>query len=505
MTTTITELRTRLAQIQDLRSAAELLGWDQQTKMPPRGAHQRAETIATVARISHEQFTDPEIGRLLEDAAAELNGDDPDSDDARIVLRAAERWNKARMVPDELEADMARAGSMGQEAWVSAREADDFAAFAPYLQRNIDLARRYVECFSANKSYECAYDALLDDFDPGTRTADVKRLFDELKGELVPLIADVAQHGFDTSITSTPFAVDSQRQLVAEVLERMGFDRSGWRLDDTVHPFAASVGAGDVRVTTRYFEDYFPTALFGAMHETGHGLYAAGVAPELQRTPLEALDSMSLHESQSRLWENMVGRGKPFSHWVAPRIAALAGGALSDLDGDTLFRVVNRVTPSLIRIEADEATYSLHVILRFEFEQELIEGRLAVLDLPEAWNARMHDYLGVRVPNDADGVLQDVHWSGGLFGYFPTYALGNLISGQLWHQARIDLPDLDDQLAAADCEGLRSWLGEHVHRHGSKFTSRELLERVVGGPIAVAPYVSYLKEKLSDVYGMDLA
>jgi carboxypeptidase Taq len=284
----------------------------------------------------------------------------------------------------------------------------------------------------------------------------------------------------------------------------MGYDPGAWRMDTAVHPFATSFGSEDVRITTRWDESYFPGALFGAMHECGHGLYEAGIASALQRTPLGHAESLGLHESQSRLWENMVGRGRPFSGVLAPLVGKAFGGELSGLEPETLYRAVNRVQPSFIRVEADEATYSLHIVLRFELEQELIEGRLSVRELPEAWNAKYKAYLGVDVPNDALGVLQDVHWSSGSFGYFSTYALGNLIAGQLWARVHEDLPDIEDRIAAGDLRTLREWLREHVHRHGAKFSMPELLERVAGATIAVEPFVAYLKGKLSDVYGLTL-
>jgi carboxypeptidase Taq len=284
----------------------------------------------------------------------------------------------------------------------------------------------------------------------------------------------------------------------------MGFDRAGWRIDDTVHPFATRIGGGDVRITTRWDEHYFPTGLYGAMHECGHGLYEAGLPGRLRRSPIGSTESLGMHESQSRMWENMVGRGRAFCTVLAPRIAALGGGELSGLDADALYRAVNRVKPTFIRVEADEATYALHIILRYELEQELVEGTLAVRDLPEAWNARFEQYLGVPVTNDIEGVLQDVHWSAGLIGYFPTYALGNLIAGQLWERAHVDIGDLEDQLAAGELGPLREWLRQRVHRHGAKFTTAELLAREVGGPMSVTPFTSYLKAKLGDVYRVDL-
>jgi carboxypeptidase Taq len=413
------------------------------------------------------------------------------------------RWEKARRVPSRLAADMTRAASVAQQAWIVAREESDFVGFAPYLERNLDLMRRYIDCFD---DVECPYDPLLDDFEPGARTADVARLFDELKAELRPLIATVAEHSdrVDDSLLHGSFPVPRQRELVTWLLDLMGFDPAGWRLDDAVHPFAAGFGNRDVRITTRWDERFLPTSMYSAMHECGHGLYEEGVAESLERTPLGHPDSCGLHESQSRLWENMVGRGRSFCGVLAPRIAEEFDGALGGVDAETFYRAVNKVTPSLIRVEADEVTYNLHIIVRFELEQELVDGRLAIRDLPEAWNARYKEYLGVDVPDDANGVLQDVHWAAGLIGYFPTYALGNLIAGQLFERAHADLPDLDAQLAAGELHGLREWLREHVHRYGAKFSAPELLEREFGAPISVAPLVGYLRRKISRVYDLDL-
>jgi len=497
-------LRERLAALSDLRNVSQLLDWDQQTMMPPRGAMTRAETAATIQRISHDMFVADQTGRLLEAAEAHLDGAPPDSDDASLVRVVKRRWEKARRVPSQLAADLARAASVGHQAWIAARSESDFAGFVPYLERNFELVRRYIDCFD---DLDCAYDALIDDYEPGARTAEVARVFEPLKSELLALIAAVGDHSdrVDDSFLHGHFPVDRQRQLVTWLVGEMGFDRASWRMDDAVHPFASGFGNRDVRITNRWDETYLPTSVYGAMHECGHGLYEEGVAESLQRTPLGHPESLGLHESQSRLWENMVGRGRPFCGVLAPRIAQTFGGPVADVDGDALYRAVNRVTPSLIRVEADEVTYSLHIVIRFELEQELVEGRLAIRDLPEAWNARYKEYLGVDVPDDAHGVLQDVHWAAGLIGYFPTYALGNLIAGQLFERAHADLPDLDAQLGAGQLRGLREWLREHVHRHGAKFSTSELLQRVVGGPIAVGPFVEHLTGKISQVYDLQLA
>jgi carboxypeptidase Taq len=496
--TQLGELKTRLAELADLDNIGHLLDWDRSTMMPPRGAQGRSEALATHGRLSHEMLVSDETGRLLEAAAAELDGADPDSDDARMVSVARRHFDKARRVPAELVAEMARAGALGYEAWVDARSRSDFAAFAPFLEHNLELAHRYVDCF---EGFDCAYDVLLDNFEPGMKTTQVAELFGGLRAGLQPLIESVRQHAerVDDSVLHGSFPTDRQRQLVAETLELMGFDSESWRLDDTVHPFASNVGAGDTRITTRWDQSFFPSALYSSMHECGHGLYEAGIAVELKRTPLGHGESLSLHESQSRMWENMVGRSRAFSGVLAPRISRLFD---VDVDPDTLYRAVNRSQPSLIRVEADEATYGLHIVLRFELEQELIEERLAVRDLPEAWNARMKEYLGIDVPDDAHGVLQDVHWSGAMFGYFPTYALGNLIAGQLWQRAHAEVEDLDRRIAAGQLAPLREWLRDRIHRHGAKFEAGELLERVTGGQIAVDPFLAYLKDKISDVYGI---
>lgn len=498
-------LKLRMAELDDLRHVAMLADWDQQTQMPHGGGEARAEAMATLERIAHERFVDDETGRELEGAATEIAGGDPDDDDVRLVALVRRRYDKARRVPTELAADLARAASSGQEVWVGARENTDFAAFAPALERNLELTRDYVECHLGSAQYECAYDVVLDDYEPEMKTSTVRTLFADLTGELVPMLDRLRNEGTapDDTILHVSAPVAGQRELVAQTIAQMGFDREKWRIDDAVHPFATRIGRGDVRITTRWDERYFPGGLYGAMHEVGHGLYEAGIPSRLSRSPLGTTVSLGVHESQSRLWENMVGRGRAFCTALAPLISQRLGGDLAGLDPDALHRAVNRVTPSLIRVEADEVTYGLHIALRFELEQRLIDGTLLVRDLPEAWNARFAELFGIEVPDDAHGVLQDVHWAAGMVGYFPTYSLGNLIAGQLWAQAHIDIPDLDDRLAAGELAPLREWLGEHVHRHGSKFTTTELLQRVGVGEMSVGPFVSYLKDKLSRVYRLE--
>ena len=499
MSDALTELRERLAEIADLNAAGGLLGWDQQTMMPERAAPQRAEQLGTLGKILHERFTDDAIGRLLD--AADANGVEPGSADAALLRVTRRDWEKARRVPTELAAELARAGALGHAAWVDARERSDFAAFLPSLRRNVELKLRYVECF---EGFDDPYDVLLDDYEEGMTSAEVDALFGELRAGLVPLIAAIAKRAdaVDAAPLHGDFAVEGQRKLVSNVLRQLGWSADGWRLDEAAHPFATSFGPGDVRLTTRYDPSYVGMALYGAIHEFGHGLYESQVDPALARTPLGEGVSLGVHESQSRLWENVVGRGRPFAGWLHGQLAEVFPAQFGDVSAEAYFRAVNKVQPSLIRVEADEATYGLHVILRFELERAMIAGTVALEELPEAWNARMGEYLGVEVPDDAHGVLQDVHWAGGDIGYFATYALGNLIGAQLWSRAREDLPGLDRALAAGDGSSLRGWLGEHVHRFGRSLPPRDLVAQVVGGPIAVAPFLAYLDAKLRPIYGI---
>jgi carboxypeptidase Taq len=497
MSDALTELRERLAEIADLNAAGSLLGWDQQTMMPERAAPQRAEQLGTLGKLIHERFTDDAIGRLLDSAVPE-----PGSTDEALVRVTRRDWEKARRVPSELAAELARAGALGHGAWVEARERSDFAAFLPFLRRNVELKLRYVECFDG---FDDPYDVLLDDYEEGMTSAEVDALFTELRAGLVPLIAAIAERAdaVDASPLHGDFLVEGQRELVGRVLRRLGWSADGWRLDEAAHPFATSFGPGDVRLTTRYDAGYVGMALYGAIHEFGHGLYESQVDPRLARGPLGEGVSLGVHESQSRLWENIVGRGRPFAGWLHGQLQEVFPQQFGSMTADAFHRAVNKVQPSLIRVEADEATYGLHIILRFELERAMISGTVALEDLPEAWNARMKQYLGVDVPDDANGVLQDVHWSGGDIGYFATYALGNLIAAQLWERARADLPGLDASLAAGDGSSLREWLGSHVHRFGRIYPPRELVRRVVGGPIAVEPFLTYLNGKLRPIYGLD--
>jgi carboxypeptidase Taq len=493
------DLRARLAEAGDLAKAAEILRWDEQVMMPARGAAARAEQLATLNRLAHDRITSPEVGRLLEELAEFEEQHEFDSFEASLVRVTRRDWGKERKVPADLRAAMSRAATLGYRVWVDARRRDDFASFLPALREGLELKRQYVACFEGD--YDEPYDALLDDYEPGMKTAQVRETFDYLKEHQAPLVKEVAAGGPITEPAARTFPLDLQRQFELEVVRSFGFDAESWRLDPTVHPFARSGSTQDIRITTRYF-DHNVDGLFATMHEFGHGLYEHQVDPQLERTPLGSGVSLGLHESQSRMWENLVGRARPFWRFFFPRLLGLFPDALRGHDAESWYREVNAVEPSLIRVEADEATYNLHIILRFELEQDLLAGSFPLDQLREEWDRRMWDYLGIEVPDAAQGVLQDMHWSIGAIGYFSTYALGNLISAQIWEKVLEDVPDLDEQFERGDFSALREWLREHLHRHGRKFTPSETLERVVGTPkIDPEPYVRYLRRKLGEIYG----
>ena len=490
MSSDLTTLRERLAEVADLSRAAGVLGWDQRVTMPPLGTEARAETLGTLRRIAHDRFTDAEIGRLLDRLVPMAESLPYDSDDASLIRVTRRDWEKACRVPSDLRVELTRAAARGHQAWVEARTNDDFASFLPFLRTNVELARRYIDCFEPADS---PYTALLDDYEPGMTTSDVRGVFAVLRPSLTELVRTAP--AVDASFLHGSFDPVRQRAFAERVLSTMGFEEGAWRLDPTAHPFCTSFSNRDVRLTTRYRPDDLES-IWSTMHEAGHGLYAHGIADSLLRSPLAGAPSLGVNESQSRTWENLVGRSRAFwTHWYAP-LQETFPDQLGDVELDRFLRAINRAEPGLIRVDADETTYSLHIILRFELEQELIEGTVALEDLPEAWNARMQEFLGVDVPDNARGVLQDVHWSGGAIGYFPTYALGNVISLQIWAKVREALPGLDERLAAGELGELSSWLRENLYALGRKLTPKETLERVTGSDVIdPQPYIRYLRDK----------
>ncbi|NPA05998.1 MAG: carboxypeptidase M32 [Chloroflexi bacterium] len=479
-----------------------LLSWDQETYMPPGGTEARARQISTLASLVHQEASSPRIGELLAqaEADAQAQGWPPDSDGMGFLREFRRRYDRMTKVPVEWVRAFTQLTSEAQVAWRQAKAESNFARFAPYLKRIVDMKREYAQFFAP---YDHIYDPLLDEFEPGMKTAEVQAVFDRLREVQVPLIQTIRERPqVSDEVLYRPFPVDKQRAFVREVLAHIGFDFHRGRVDESAHPFTTSFSINDVRLTIRTAErDFFRQALYSGLHEMGHGLYVQGVDPAYEETPLMGGASLGVHESQSRLWENLVGRSRAFVHWLLPRLQAAFPGTIDDVDVETLYRAINRVEPSYIRIEADEVTYNLHIMLRFELEVALLEGRLQVEDLPQAWNERMQAYLGLTPPDDAHGVLQDIHWSQGALGYFPTYTLGNVMSVQIWERMAQDIPDVDAKMQAGQFQDVLAWLQEHVYRPGAKFPPKDLLRRVTGQALNPEPYLAYLRRKFGEIYG----
>jgi carboxypeptidase Taq len=480
-------LRETLGTIFDLRAASAVLEWDQQVNMPPGGVTDRAYQLSTLGRIAHEKFASEATGAAIEAARQEVQKADPDSDDARLVKKTSHDYDKAVRVPSEFVAEFSRVTSIALDAWERARPANDFASFAPHLNEVFRLRRTYAGFFAP---YVHPYDPMLDDFEQGLTTDQVRVIFDELRPRQVALVRAITDHGrpVDNRVLEREYDTQKQWDFGLEVSRAFGYDFNRGREDRSAHPF------------TRLYPKLLASSIASTMHETGHALYDQGSRPELDRTPLLGGSSLVIHESQSRMWENMVGRSLPFWKAFYPRLQSYFPDQLKDTDVVAFHRAMNKVAPSLIRVEADEATYNLHVMLRFELEVALAEDSIAVKDLPAAWNDKMREYLGITPPSDTDGVMQDVHWSGGMLGYFPTYALGNLAAAQLWEKIQADLPDLPQQIERAEFGALLAWLREHIHQHGGKFEANELLRRVVGSELSAGPYLNYLETKFGAIY-----
>jgi carboxypeptidase Taq len=488
------ELLRRLGEISDLERVTYLASWDQETKMPPLGAPARAEQLATLARLRHERGTAPELGELIEELRGLEETSAPESFEASVVRVARRDFEKKRRVPSELYAELTRSGSLGYAAWLEARDARDFELLRPHLERRLALTHEYVAC---HEPFDDPYDVLLDDHEPGMRTADVAAIFARLKAELIPLVAGITAP-VDASCLHGEFSPERQRELSLEILYRWGMDDQAWRLDDTVHPFTSSISGADIRVTAD-FDKSGLAGILSCLHEFGHGLYDRQVDERYSRTPLQEGASSSFHESQSRLWENIVGRRLSTWRFFYPRLQELFPGQFGDVRLAEFHRALNRVAPNARRVDADEVTYPLHIVLRFELEREMLAGEVAPVDLPEAFDAKLREYLGIEPADVVEGVLQDVHWSDSSFGYFPTYAIGNVISVQLWERATSEIGDLDGEFERGEFGSLREWLREHVHRWGRAFEPPELLERVVGGPLDPEPYLAYLHAKVEEL------
>jgi carboxypeptidase Taq len=492
------QLRRRAGEIADLEGIGGLLLWDQNTMMPPGGASARADQFEAIERIQHDRLTDPELAKLLDALEPWAASADPDSDEVRLFFNLRRDHHKAARVPTELAGELSSASAHAQQAWMEAREKADFNHFAPALEHVLELQHRYMACFDGTGDFAHPYDVLLDDYDRGLTTEEIRALFAELQAELVPLVTAAAAAGEDGQIFPGTYPVEAQKAFIYELLGAVGFNHEHWRLDPSVHPFARSMAHTDVRLTTRWEEHDLAMALYSCLHEFGHGLYEAQMDPRHYRTTLADAAGLGAHESQSRLWENLVGRSRPFCEWVLPLMRRHLGGSFEAIQPSDLYRSVNQVRLSLIRIEADETTYNLHIALRFELELALIEGRLSVADLPAAWDEATHRLLGLEVPDVLHGVLQDIHWGAGMLGYFPTYTIGNLMSAQVWRAIVLDLPTIDEQMAVGEFGPLREWLQENIHRHGRKYDTRELLRRATGEELSVEPLLVYLETKLLD-------
>ena len=495
------ELKTRLGEVTTLAQINALLDWDLQTKMPDGASEARARHLSTLSKVVHELFTDDETGKLLAIVEPQAQAMPYDSDDASLARVARRDYDKARKLPTDLVAEVSRVTARAHGVWAKARADNDFKAFAPILEQIVNLKRRVAECYGFT---DHIYDALLDDYEPGLKTADVEKMFADLRTELVPLVAAIRERvkSVDDSVLHQEFDETKQREFSERVIRQFGYDFNRGRQDRAVHPFCTSFSRDDVRITTRFDPKWLNPAMFGTFHEAGHALYEQGVGPDLEGTYLSGGVSLGIHESQSRLWENIVGRSRGFWKHYFPILQTYFPSQLGKANLETFYRAINRVEPSFIRVEADEATYNLHIMLRFELEADLLADKIKVADLPEAWNTKSKHYLGIVPPTDTLGVLQDVHWSSGLYGYFPTYSMGTILSAQLYDQAVQAHPSIPAEIEQGKFSTLLGWLREHVHKYGRKFEPKELIQRATGEPLQARSYMKYLKTKYSEIYGV---
>jgi carboxypeptidase Taq len=517
-----------------LSRAAAVLRWDEETCLPLLAVEERAEQLAVLEGLAHEKLTDPEIGALLDEFGVSggrassggivrpgtLSGTAglPDTaglpGEARDFLKVLGRdYGKAIRLPPGFVRESARAEGLSQAAWIEARKKGDFSAFAPHLKKMVDYARKRAEYWGFGSasgdasagnlpSGSSAYDGLLDSFEPGMGEAEIDAVFSPLKEQLQGLLQKIAAAPKpETGFLHLDYDMHSQKEFSRELLAGLGFDPHRGRLDESAHPFTTTLGASDVRITARYARNDPMSGIFSVIHEAGHAFYELAVDPALQPTCLAEGVSMGIHESQSRLWENVIGRSRAFWEGWLPAFKSRFPGQLAGIELPAFFRAINAAGPSLIRIEADEVSYSLHIILRFELERRLVSGALSVEDAPAAWNAAVEELFGIKVPGDASGILQDVHWSMGAFGYFPSYALGNLYALQFWKKCRADIPRIEELLFRREYAEIHGWLKENIHAFGRRLDPAELLERVAGEKLSAIPFLEYLETKYAELYG----
>jgi carboxypeptidase Taq len=495
------ELKTLLAEVDDLSSAGAVLSWDQTTYMPPGGGAARGRQMATLGRLAHDKFVDPAVGRLLDDLRPHEESLPYDSDDAALLRVTTRDYERALKVPSAFVAETYRHQAASYDAWAQARPANDFPAVLPFLEKTLDQSRRYAQYFPG---YEHIADPLIAESDYGMQVSTIRPIFAELRRQLVPMVqAITTQPPADDACLLLTYPEDRQLAFGAATVKQMGYDFQRGRQDKTHHPFTTKFSLGDVRITTRVRENDLSQALFSTIHEAGHAIYEQGIRQELEATPLASGTSSGVHESQSRLWENIVGRGRPFWQHFYPKLQAAFPAQLSQTPQDTFYRAINNVSRSLIRTDADELTYNLHVIIRFELELDLLEGRLAVRDLAEAWRARYQSDLGVASPDDKDGVLQDVHWYAGFIGgSFQGYTLGNVMGAQFYAAALRAQPSIPTDIARGEFGALHEWLVDNIYQHGRKFTAAEIVQRATGSPLSIDPYIAYLKAKYGELYSL---
>jgi carboxypeptidase Taq len=495
----ISDLREKLHELYHLGSAIAVLHWDMEVFMPPKGAESRAKTIANLSGILHEKFISKDFTTLLKKAKAQFDAGKLNDEDSAIVRELWREHERQKKLPVAFVKEMSQICSEGHNVWIKAREKSDFGIFLPVLKKIIALKREEAELVGFKKS---PYDALLDTYEPYSTSEDISMIFEELKNFLVPFLKKIAEsrEKISPNILKGNFSVEKQKKFNEEVAKKLGFDFEAGRLDTSAHPFSTGFHPDDVRLTTRYRKNSLFDSFFGVIHETGHGLYEQGLDAKYFGTPLGDAISLGIHESQSRMWENIVARSKNFWKYFFPKLQKQFPDPFAEMKIEDFYRAINFVEPSLTRVEADEVTYNLHIILRFEIEKELIEGSIEVEDLPKIWNAKVKEYLGINVPNDASGVLQDVHWSGGSIGYFPSYALGNLYAAQFWSAAKKDLIDLEKEIAVGEFSHLREWLRKKIHIHGKMFSADGLVREVTDEPLTSQYFIDYLKKKYGEIY-----
>ncbi|HVO42673.1 MAG TPA: carboxypeptidase M32 [Aggregatilineales bacterium] len=494
-------LKARVEEVTSIKQVIAVLDWDMQTQLPPGAADARGRHLSVMARLGHDMATAPETQRLMQAASAEVKDAPYDSDEASLIRTGSRDLEKELKIPSDLVADLTRETTLAHGIWAQARAESNFKAFAPALKRILDLKKRQADCIGYSGHI---YDALLDEYEPGLKTADVDAIFVGLRADLVPLVAAIRAKldMVSDAVLHREYDEARQKEFGEMVVRKFGYDFNRGRLDPSVHPFTTSFSRDDVRITTRYDRNFLNVALFSIFHEAGHAIYEQGIGASLEGTLLADGASLGVHESQSRLWENLVARSRGFWMHFYPILQGYFPEALGSIELETFYRAINHVDPTQVRVEADEATYNLHIMLRFDLEKDLLAGTLKVDDLPEAWNAKSRDYLGVVPPNDRLGVLQDVHWSAGLIGYFPTYSIGNLLSVQLLDKAIETHPSIPVDIARGEFGTLLGWLRESIHRHGRKFMPQELVRRATGAPLGSAAYMRYLKAKYSEIYAL---